>query len=60
MLRLKQRNDRDGRRAHGRIRTVSDRRQAGFIYNFLDLQRFKCDGPHALAVGKHSIVFDYT
>jgi arylsulfatase len=31
-----------------------------FIYNFLDLQRFQCEGQHALSVGKHNVEFDYT
>jgi arylsulfatase A-like enzyme len=29
-----------------------------FLYNFLDLQRFKWDGP-SLSAGKHTIVFDF-
>lgn len=30
-----------------------------FLYNFLDLQRFRWEGPQALTPGKHSIVFDF-
>jgi len=29
-----------------------------FLYNFLDLQRFKWEGP-SLSAGKHTIVFDF-
>jgi hypothetical protein len=31
-----------------------------FLYNFLDLERFRWEGPQALAPGKHIIVFDFT
>jgi len=31
-----------------------------FTYNFLDLARFRWEGPQALAAGKHTIVFDFT
>ena len=31
-----------------------------FLYNFLDLERFRWEGKDALAPGKHSIVFDFT
>ena len=30
-----------------------------FIYNFLDLERFRWEGKDALAPGKHTIVFDF-
>jgi arylsulfatase len=30
-----------------------------FLYNFLDLQRFRWDGPEALTPGKHTLVFDF-
>jgi arylsulfatase len=30
-----------------------------FTYNFLDLERFKWEGPEALTPGKHTIVFDF-
>jgi arylsulfatase A-like enzyme len=30
-----------------------------FLYNFLDLERFRWEGPHAFAPGKHTIVFDF-
>ena len=30
-----------------------------FLYNFLDLERFRWEGKDALAPGKHSIVFDF-
>jgi arylsulfatase len=30
-----------------------------FLYNFLDLERFRWEGPNALAPGKHTIVFDF-
>ena len=30
-----------------------------FLYNFMDLQRFRWEGPDALAPGKHTIVFDF-
>jgi arylsulfatase len=30
-----------------------------FLYNFLDLERFRWEGPDALAPGKHTIVFDF-
>lgn len=30
-----------------------------FVYNFFDVQRFRWEGPEALAVGKHTIVFDF-
>jgi arylsulfatase len=30
-----------------------------FLYNFLDLERFRWEGRQALAPGKHSIVFDF-
>jgi hypothetical protein len=29
------------------------------VYNFLDLERFRWEGPAALAPGKHIIVFDF-
>jgi arylsulfatase A-like enzyme len=31
-----------------------------FLYNFLDLERFRWEGPAAIAPGKHTIVFDFT
>ena len=31
-----------------------------FLYNFLDWQRFRWEGPHALSPGKHTLVFDFT
>jgi arylsulfatase len=31
-----------------------------FVYNLLNLERFRWDGPEALAPGKHTIVFDFT
>jgi arylsulfatase len=31
-----------------------------FLYNFLDLERFRWEGPDALSPGKHTIVFDFT
>jgi arylsulfatase A-like enzyme len=31
-----------------------------FLYNFLDMARFRWDAPQALAPGKHTIVFDFT
>src|SRR6478672_13698093 len=31
-----------------------------FLYNFLDLERFRWEGQQALAPGKHRIVFDFT
>ena len=31
-----------------------------FIYNLLDLERFRWEGQQALAPGKHTIVFDFT
>jgi arylsulfatase len=31
-----------------------------FLYNFLDLVRFRWEGDEALAPGKHTIVFDFT
>jgi arylsulfatase len=30
-----------------------------FVYNFLDLERFRWEGKDALAPGKHTIVFDF-
>jgi arylsulfatase A-like enzyme len=30
-----------------------------FLYNFLDLERFRWEGKEALAPGKHTIVFDF-
>jgi arylsulfatase A-like enzyme len=30
-----------------------------FLYNFLDLERFRWEGQQALAPGKHTIVFDF-
>lgn len=30
-----------------------------FVYNFFDVQRFRWEGPEALAAGKHTIVFDF-
>src|SRR5262249_33275366 len=30
-----------------------------FVYNFFDLQRFRWEGPEALAAGKHTLVFDF-
>jgi arylsulfatase len=30
-----------------------------FLYNFLDLERFRWEGQQALAPGKHAIVFDF-
>jgi arylsulfatase len=31
-----------------------------FLYNFLDLERFRWEGEQALTPGKHTIVFDFT
>jgi arylsulfatase len=31
-----------------------------FTYNFLDLERFRWEGPDALAPGKHTLVFAFT
>ena len=31
-----------------------------FLYNFVDLERFRWEGQQALAPGKHTIVFDFT
>jgi len=31
-----------------------------FTYNFLDLERFRWEGPDALGPGKHTLVFDFT
>jgi arylsulfatase A-like enzyme len=31
-----------------------------FTYNFVDLERFRWEGPAALTPGKHTIVFDFT
>jgi len=31
-----------------------------FLYNFLDLERFRWEGKDVLAPGKHTIVFDFT
>ena len=31
-----------------------------FIYNFLDLERFRWEGQEALTPGKHTVVFDFT
>ena len=31
-----------------------------FLYNFMDMERFRWEGPDALAPGKHTIVFDFT
>jgi arylsulfatase A-like enzyme len=31
-----------------------------FLYNFLDLQRFRWEGQQALSPGKHTIVFDFS
>ena len=31
-----------------------------FLYNFMDLERFRWEGSDALAPGKHTIVFDFT
>jgi arylsulfatase len=30
-----------------------------FVYNFFDVERFRWEGPAALAPGKHTIVFDF-
>jgi hypothetical protein len=30
-----------------------------FLYNFLDLERFRWEGPDAVAPGNHTIVFDF-
>ena len=30
-----------------------------FLYNFLDLERFRWEGKEALTPGKHTIVFDF-
>src|SRR5262249_26295843 len=30
-----------------------------FLYNFLDLERFSCEGPDALSPGKHTLEFDF-
>ena len=30
-----------------------------FTYNLVDLERFRWEGPEALAAGKHTIVFDF-
>jgi len=31
-----------------------------FLYNFLDLERFRWEGPTALAPGKHTVVFEFS
>jgi arylsulfatase len=31
-----------------------------FLYNFLDLERFRWEGPMALTPGKHTVVFEFT
>ena len=31
-----------------------------FLYNFLDLERFRWEGPDALTAGKHTLDFDFT
>jgi arylsulfatase A-like enzyme len=31
-----------------------------FTYNMVDLERFRWEGPQALTLGKHSVVFDFT
>lgn len=31
-----------------------------FVYNLMFVQHFRCEGPEALAPGKHTIVFDFT
>jgi arylsulfatase A-like enzyme len=31
-----------------------------FLYNFVDMQRFRWDGKDVLAPGKHTVVFDFT
>jgi len=31
-----------------------------FTYNFLDIERFRCEAPQALGPGKHTVVFDFT
>ena len=31
-----------------------------FLYNYFGLDRFRWEGPSALAAGKHTIVFDFT
>jgi arylsulfatase len=31
-----------------------------FVYNLLDLERFRWEGRQALAPGKHTIIFDFT
>ncbi|MGB9476378.1 MAG: hypothetical protein WCE87_15035 [Candidatus Udaeobacter sp.] len=31
-----------------------------FTYNFVDLERFRWEGPQALTPGKHTILFDFT
>ena len=31
-----------------------------FLYNFMDLERFRWEGSDALVAGKHTIVFDFT
>src|SRR5262249_54003058 len=30
-----------------------------FVYNFVDLERFRWEGPQALTPGKHTLVFDF-
>ena len=30
-----------------------------FLYNFLDLERFRWEGPDGIGTGKHTIVFDF-
>jgi len=30
-----------------------------FLYNFLDLERFRWEGPDAIGPGRHTIVFDF-
>src|SRR5689334_25442956 len=30
-----------------------------FVYNFFDVERFRWEGPEALAAGKHTIEFDF-
>ena len=59
-----------GRRGHASLTDVLGGRFGGyglyllkgkpvFLYNFLDLERFRWEGQDALAPGKHTIVFDF-
>ena len=55
----RRRHDRDRRRPLRRLRPLPAQGQAGVRLQPVDLERFRWEGPEALAPGKHTLVFDF-